>query len=192
MPSEEPSDVELMVRFAERGDRAAFDELIERHHRSVIHTIARLVGDAATAEDLAQEVFLNIFRAGPTYEPRAEFRTWLFRIVRNVCYSEFRRQSRHPVFLEGSDEEGSALDVADEHAADPFEKLQKDERGRLVRAAIEKLPPAQRLALILRRYEGMSYEQIAGAMDNTVSGVKSLLIRAKAGLAATLARHFRP
>ena len=181
-----------MVRFARKGDRAAFSQLIERHHRPVIRTIYRLIGDQTTAEDLAQEVFLNIYRAAASYEPSAEFRTWLFRIVRNVVYSELRRQQRHPVILDGSEDETSPLNIADERAATPFDKLDAKERSELVRAAIENLPPTQRLALILRRYEGLSYEQIAQTMDNTVPAIKSLLSRAKAALAQSLGRHFRP
>ena len=190
MPEQSPSDVELMVSFA-KGDLSAFDQLIVRHQQSVINTIYRLIGDAATAEDLAQEVFLNIFRAAPKYKPTAAFRTWLFRITRNVCYNELRRRVRRPVVLEGADPEVSPLNVPDEKAAQPFETMTAEERGRLVRAAIGKLPPAQRLAVILRRYEGMTYSEIAEAMDKSMPAVKSLLSRAKSSLAESLGQYFK-
>jgi len=179
-----------MASFA-RGDLSAFDQLIVRHQQSVIDTIYRLIGDAATAEDLAQEVFLNIFRAAPKYKPTAAFRTWLFRITRNVCYNELRRRARHPVVLEGPQSGISPLNVPDEKAAQPFETMTAEERGRLVRAAIEKLPPAQRLAVILRRYEGLSYSEIAETMDKTVPAVKSLLSRAKSSLTESLRQYFK-
>ena len=190
MPEQSPSDVELMVSFA-RGDLSAFDQLIVRHQQSVINTIYRLIGDAATAEDLAQEVFLNIFRAAPKYKPTAAFRTWLFRITRNVCYNELRRRVRRPVTLEGPDPEASPLNVPDEKAVQPFETMTAEERGRIVRAAIEKLPQAQRLAVILRRYEGMSYREIAESMDKSMPAVKSLLSRAKSSLAESLRLYFK-
>jgi RNA polymerase sigma-70 factor (ECF subfamily) len=179
-----------MLRFT-HGDRAAFDLLIARHQRSVVNTIFRLIGDPMTAEDLAQEVFLNIFRAARSYRPTAEFRTWMFRIVRNVCYNELRRRARHPISFEGGDQEESPLDLPDARAAEPFSELSLDERRRLVRDAINRLPPAQRMAVVLRRYEGLSYQQIAHAMDNTVPGIKSLLSRAKVGLIAALGRYFK-
>ena len=183
------SDIELMARTAQ-GDHDAFEQLVERHQRSVLNTAYRLISDPSTAEDLAQDVFLSIFRAAKTYKPIAGFRTWLFRIVRNECYNELRRRARHPIVLDGADPEHSVLERTDERATDPFDSLTQEERAGIVRKAISNLPPAQRMAVILRRYEGMSYKDIAEAMDNTVPAVKSLLSRAREGLAQSMRGYF--
>ncbi|MEE9305869.1 MAG: sigma-70 family RNA polymerase sigma factor, partial [bacterium] len=171
------------------GDEAAFERLVARHGSAVLNTIRRFVGDTGRAEELAQEVFLRLWRAAPRYQPTAAFRTWLFTIVKRLCWNELRRSGRE-VSIDEELGEGSPGEVAARLAVGdplPEERLLATERARAVRAAIGELPPAQRMAVICRRYEELSYEEIAQALDTTVPAVKSLLVRARRTLAQRLA-----
>lgn len=171
------------------GDEAAFERLVARHGSAVLNTIRRFVGDTGRAEELAQEVFLRLWRAAPRYQPTAAFRTWLFTIVKRLCWNELRRSGRE-VSIDEELGEGSPGEVAARLAVGdplPEERLLATERARAVRAAIGELPPAQRMAVICRRYEELSYEEIAQALDTTVPAVKSLLVRARRTLAKRLA-----
>ena len=186
MTSPKTSDAELMQR-VRRGDRQAFRELVERHQRAVINTIYRSIGDSWEAEDLAQRVFVQIFRAAPRYKPTAKFTTWLFTIVHNTVLNEYRRRSRHSadsldaMTAPGRDGE-PGMSFADAESPDPSREVAMRELQQRIRAAVEKLPAQQRSAVILCRYEGWSYEDIAKTLKCTVAAVKSLLHRARATL----------
>jgi RNA polymerase sigma-70 factor (ECF subfamily) len=174
----------LMLRIAAE-DEQALRELIEKHQGTVYGTIAKMLGDPIEAQDLAQRVFVRIYRAAPTYRATAQFKTWMFTIVRNLVFNEHRRRSRatlvplHPPDVESATGPLPALDLADTTHKSPSERLLQNEMMRAVNAAILELPEQQRLAMILRRYDEFSYEEIAEVLKTSVSATKSLLFRAR-------------
>lgn len=170
------SDVALMLH-VKNGDHEAFRELIERHQHAVINVIHRAIGDAWEAEDLAQRVFVQVFRSANRYQPTAKFTTWLFTITHNTIRNEYRRRSRHAAeSLEALSESTQFPDV---RAADPAREVAERELQQRIQAAIQELPEAQRTAVILCRFEGLAYEEIADVLGCSVSAVKSLLHRAR-------------
>ena len=177
------SDVALMLRVKD-GDHEAFRELIERHQRAVINVIHRAIGDTWEAEDLAQRVFIQVFRSASRYKPTAKFTTWLFTITHNTILNEHRRRARHAAQSldalaqpEDTDEPGTQL--ADTRATDPAREASERELQEKIHSAIQALPEAQRTAVILCRFEGLAYEEIAEVLHCSVSAVKSLLHRAR-------------
>ena len=166
----------------QRGDRSAFEQLFEKHVRGVVGFAAQFVGARARAEELAQDVFLQVYRTRARYVPRARFTTWLYRMVTNACLSEVRRadyrsraQAPEPPGGAGADDPGSLPEVAtrsSEEAAVTQESLDR------LRGVLEDLPTQQRAALLLARVEGLSYEEVAEALACSVSAVKSLIHRA--------------
>jgi len=177
------SDVALMAR-VRNGDTDAFRVLIERHQRAVINTIYRAIGDAWEAEDLAQRVFLQVFRSAKRYQPTAKFTTWLFTITRNTILNEHRRRRRHAAeSLEALQSprpgESGGWEATDQTAADPSQQVIERELQDKIMEAVQQLPEAQRTAVILCRYEGLSYEEIAQVLGCSVSATKSLLHRAR-------------
>ena len=171
------------------GDTAAFEQLVERHQRLVIGTVGRMLGTNSDAEDIAQQVFVRVWRNAKRYVPRAKFTTWLLKITRNLVFNELRRRSRHPQVPLHGESEAEERPLKDEHAAAPDAALLDEELQKAVDAAIAQLPETQRMAVILRRYEELSYEEIAESLDESVSAVKSLLFRARTELRTTLARY---
>jgi len=179
-------DAELMLR-VKRGDREAFRSLVERHQRAVVNTIHRAIGDAWESEDLAQRVFVQVYRAAYRYQPTAKFTTWLFTIVHNTILNEYRRRSRHAAesldaLMQPANPDEPPLAIADTTATDPAEEVAVRELKRRIREAVERLPAQQRMAVILCRYEGQSYEEIGKVMKCSVAAVKSLLHRARVSL----------
>jgi RNA polymerase sigma-70 factor, ECF subfamily len=185
---EDAEDVRLMG-LAGGGDTAAFEQLVERHQRLVIGTVGRMLGSASDAEDIAQQVFVRVWKNVNRYEPRAKFTTWLLKITRNLVFNELRRRSRHPAVPLQSQTEEEERPLKDEHAVAPDATLLEHELQEAVDAAIARLPETQRMAVILRRYEELSYEEIAEALDQSVSAVKSLLFRARTELRENL-KHY--
>lgn len=181
-----PDDVELMQR-AGKGDEAAFETLIERHQNLVVGTVAKMLGDASTAEDLAQEVFVRVWQSAPRYVPTAKFTTWLLTITRNLVFNESRRRSRASLVPMEHDD-GTARDISDAKTRGPDADMEKRELQEAIDSAIALLPEQQRMALILRRYEDMPYEEIAVVLETTIPSVKSLLFRAREELRAKLSR----
>jgi RNA polymerase sigma-70 factor (ECF subfamily) len=179
-------DVELMREVA-RGDEKAFRELILRHQKAVVGTVARMLNDPTEAEDIAQMVFVRVWQSAAKWTHDAKFTTYLFTITRNLVFNESRRRGRKKeVSLESHEEHQPAIARADE-AMQPSETLEKRELHRSIDRAIASLPEQQRMAVILRTFEGMDYEEIALALDTSVSSVKSLLFRARATLREALA-----
>lgn len=177
-------DAQLMVR-VRNGDEEAFRELVERHHRSVIRIIHRAIGDAWEAEDLAQRAFLQIYRSAHRYRPSAKFTTWMYTIVNNLVRNEYRRLKRHPsASLENNPHAMHQPDRAP--TSNPAHQVAVQELQHRIAAAIESLPPNQRMAVILARYEGLPYEEIAVVLGCTVPAVKSLLHRARETLRSRL------
>ena len=184
-------DKALMLRIAAE-DEAALRELIEKHQGTVYGTIAKMLGDPIEAQDLAQRVFVRIYRAAPTYRATAQFKTWMFTIVRNLVFNEHRRRSRatlvpiHPPDPDAAGNLSPIIDLADTSDKTPAERLLQDEMMRAVNEAILALPEQQRLAMILRRYDEFSYEEIAEVLKTSVSATKSLLFRARETLRTAL------
>ena len=167
-----PSDEELMSAAAE-GDMGAFEELVLRHQDGAINVAFRLLSDEDQARDAAQEAFLRVLDAAPRYRPTAAFRTYLYRVLTRLCIDQYRRRTpqQHP----------DPAGILSEDAGPPEALLQR-ERAEQVRAAIQELPPRQRIAIVLRHYEGLPYEEIAGAMGASVRAVDALLSRARKAL----------
>ena len=180
-------DTELMLRVKE-GDHASFALLLERHRAPVIHFLYRMVQNQAIAEELAQEVFLRVYRSRITYEPAAKFTTWLFRIATHMALNWIRdgkKEQGHAPVPENGDGAG-AQELPDES---PSIELQLVRRARLeeVRRAIAALPAKQRAAVLMHKYEEMDYAQIARVLTCSESAVKSLLFRAYETLRGRLA-----
>jgi RNA polymerase sigma-70 factor (ECF subfamily) len=177
-------EVEWMARIR-GGDMEAFRCLVEAHQARVIGTISKMLGSDAEAEDLAQQVFIRVWKSAPRYRPTAKFTTWLFRITRNLVFNELRRK-RH--FVDQADEMPEPAERRDQ---EPDKILMEGELQSAIQNAIDRLPESQRLAIILRRYEGMAYEEIAAVMGTTVPAVKSILFRARAELRERLEKFLK-
>ena len=175
-------DAALMIRF-QKGDHLAFEGLIEKFKMPVLNYIYRQIGNSSEAEDIAQNVFIQVYKSAERYQPSAKFTTWLFTIARNLCLNEFRRRGRHPLesLQEGTnvDPERDPPQFTDPKARSPAIETSEKELEKYILAAIQKLPENQRTAVLLCRYEGLSYEEIAKILDATPSAVKSLLHRAR-------------
>ncbi len=178
-------DFALMARIGE-GDHAAFRELVERHQNAVIGTVAKMLGSASEAEDISQQVFLRIWRNARRYRPDAKFTTYLYTITRNLVFNESRRRSRKREVSSDEREEGGHHQIEGDPAKRPDAELLQDELRQAVDTAISALPEAQRMAVVLRRYEQMPYEEIAEVLNLSVSAVKSLLFRARTTLRESL------
>ena len=171
---------------AQRGDAAAFEDLVRRHQRGVINLVYRYLGRADLAEDGAQDVFVRIYQARASYRPEAKFTTWLYRIAVNYCLNEIRDRARQKA--ESLTQEDGDRELRDPAGRTPTELLRKEELREAVMRALEKLPANQRLAVLLYRYQGMSYREIAESLDVTEKAVKSLIARAKENLKDLLKR----
>jgi RNA polymerase sigma-70 factor (ECF subfamily) len=185
---EDAEDVRLM-RLVSGGDTSAFEQLIERHQSLVAGTVARMLGSSSEVEDIAQQVFIRVWKSARRYVPRAKFTTWLLKITRNLVFNELRRSKRHahvPLQTEPGAEE---FPLKDETNPTPDASLLESELQRTIEDAITELPESQRMALILRRYEQLSYEQIADILDLSVPAVKSVLFRARTELRARLSKY---
>ena len=187
--SDEASDVALMLRVRD-GDLEAFETLVTRHQHSVVGTAAKMLGGAADAEDIGQQVFVRVWKHAARYQPSAKFTTWLMTITRNLVFNELRRRRRSQQVSMDSDE-GDTIrhQFVDEQAVAPSEEILDSELKEAIDAAIASLPETQRLAIVLRRYEGMPYEEIAEVLKTSVPAVKSILFRARAELKARLKKY---
>jgi RNA polymerase sigma-70 factor (ECF subfamily) len=190
-PARTPEDAEdiRLMGLASAGDIAAFEQIVERHQRMVVGTVGRMLGTNSDAEDIAQQVFVRVWKNLKRYEPRAKFTTWLLKITRNLVFNELRRRSRHPAVPLQSETDEEERPLKDERAVSPDASLLEHELQEAVDAAIAQLPESQRMAVILRRYEELSYDEIAEALDQSVSAVKSLLFRARTELRESLKRY---
>src|SRR5579864_8245258 len=180
-------DAELMLRVRD-GDQASFGLLLERHRGPVIHFLYRMVQSQAVAEELAQEVFLRIYKSRSTYEPTAKFTTWLFRIATHLGLNWIRdgRNEKLQESLDQETAEGATRQVAD-RAPTVEQELVYQAKLREVRQAIESLPSKQRAAVLMHKYEEMEYSEIANVLSCSESAVKSLLFRAYEHLRSRLA-----
>jgi RNA polymerase sigma-70 factor (ECF subfamily) len=185
---EDAEDVRLM-RLVSGGDTGAFEQLIERHQSLVAGTVARMLGSNSDVEDIAQQVFIRVWKSARRYVPRAKFTTWLLKITRNLVFNELRRSKRHAHVplqtLPGAEE----FPLRDQTNPTPDASLLETELQRAIEEAITELPESQRMALILRRYEQLTYDQIADILDLSVPAVKSVLFRARTELRARLSKY---
>lgn len=186
----EPSDIELM-ELLKSGDEAAFETLVERHQYAVVGTVAKMLGSPADAEDIAQMVFIRVWKSAERYSPTAKFTTWLMTITRNLVFNELRRHHRHStVSLDASSNDRDALhDRIDSSTPAADKVLLEGELQDAIDRAIASLPEKARMAIILRRYQEMAYEEIAEVLQTTVPSVKSLLFRARTDLKAALEKY---
>jgi RNA polymerase sigma factor (sigma-70 family) len=185
---EDAEDVRLM-RLVARGHTSAFEEVIERHQALVAGTAARMLGSNSDVEDIAQQVFIRVWKSARRYVPRAKFTTWLLKITRNLVFNELRRAKRRAQVPLQSDPGAEEIPLKDETNPAPDASLLEDELQRAIEEAILQLPESQRMALVLRRYEQLSYEQIAEVLDLSVPAVKSVLFRARTELRSRLSKY---
>jgi RNA polymerase sigma-70 factor, ECF subfamily len=180
-------DAELMLRVKE-GDSASFGLLLEKHRSPVVHFLFRMVQNHAVAEELAQEVFLRVYRSRSTYEPTAKFTTWLFRIATHLALNSLRdcRNERGQERLDDNSSDQPVRQVSDRRPS-VEQKLLNESRLDEVRRAVASLPEKQRAAVLMHKYDEMEYSQIARVLNCSESAVKSLLFRAYETLRARLA-----
>jgi RNA polymerase sigma-70 factor (ECF subfamily) len=180
-------DVRLMLSVRD-GNAAAFEALVHKYQNRLITILQHLVNDRSLAEDLAQEVFMRIYRARLTYVPTAKFSTWLYTITNNVANNAIRKSSRRKEVNLVSSPSGTMkvrpLDTMakDKSALMPTRQLDQREMSRILHDAIQSLSPRQRMAMMLSRFENLSYIEIAEAMQLSTQAVKSLLSRARVNL----------
>lgn len=179
-------DIRLMLRVRNDDDRAAFAELVDRFQHRLVTVLTHLVGHPHEAEDLAQEVFLRVYRTRAAYTPKAKFATWLFTIANNLALNALRNRKRKPTLPLGAPADPSASGpwaadalTADPSAPPPGQRLQREELAAVVRRAVDQLNDRQRMAVVLNKFEDMNYAEIAAVMGLTTKAVKSLLARAR-------------
>lgn len=187
-------DAALMIR-VKQGDREAFAQLVDKYKQPVMNLVFRTLSDATEAEDVAQQVFVQVFKSAARYEISARFSTWIFTIARNLCLNEIRRRTRHPAesidrFVV-EDQDLSPRQLSDSKAVAPPDHLLHSELVAKVEEAIVDLPGNQKTAILLCRREDMSYEQIAHVLGVSVSATKSLIHRARETLKARLKPYLR-
>jgi RNA polymerase sigma-70 factor (ECF subfamily) len=175
------SDADIMLR-VKTGDQSAFEYLVQKYRRPMVSFMYRMARNAAAAEDLAQEVFLRVYRSRETYEASAKFTTWLYRIATNLAVNHARdtRHERPEVQVsldEPHEDTGATLEVADS-SLNAEQAIVRRERMMAIRQKVESLPEQQRLAVIMHKYQQMDYKQISEVLKKSESATKSLLFRA--------------
>ena len=185
-----PGADQLLMRRFQEGEETAFEVLVHKYQGLVLSLCRRYLGSRSpSVEDVAQEVFVRIFKGRQTYEPRAKVKTWIYSITVNACLNEIRRLRSKKnrsvgtftaIFGEGRD--GEAPDVVDANPEVVGAALEGEEAGARVRAAVDALPEQQRLALVLARFHHCSYEEVAETLATSIPAVKSLLTRARGNL----------
>jgi RNA polymerase sigma-70 factor, ECF subfamily len=183
-------DIRVMLRVRD-DDPAAFAELVELYNHRLITVLHHLLGNTEEAEDLAQEVFLRVYRVRKKYRPRAKFSTWLFTIANNLAFNTLRTRQRRPVVPLNVRDSGPlgprpAEQLVQDRLNQPVQHMQQQELAGLVRRALEDLNERQRVAVVLNKFEDMNYAEIAEVMGLTTKAVKSLLSRARENLRIAL------
>lgn len=183
-----------MLRVKE-GDRAAFELLVEKYKQPVINMVTRLISDQTEAEDLAQNIFVQVYKSADRYRASAKFSTWLYTITRNLCFNELRRRSRHraeSIEEQHPDREDQPWRQFEETRLDePGEAILQGELFEKVEEAIQELPENQKVALLMCRGEDFSYDEIAAALGCSVPATKSLIHRAREVLKARLKPYLK-
>ena len=191
MPPNLDPDAALMLRVSQ-GDTAAFTELVEKYKQPVMNLAYRTLRDATEAEDLAQNVFVQVFKSASRYKSTAKFSTWLFTIARNLCLNEIRRRTRHPAdSMDAShpeQEDQPWHQFEDKKSFSPPDSLLQGELEAKIEQALAELPENQRLAMVLCRQDELSYEEIADVLECSLPATKSLIHRAR----ETLKQKLKP
>jgi RNA polymerase sigma-70 factor (ECF subfamily) len=195
MPAGLDPDAELMLR-VKRGDLEAFTQLVEKYKQPVTNLVARTIRDDAEAEDIAQNVFIQVHKSAARYEVSAKFTTWLFTIARNLCLNEIRRRSRHPndsldAVSPYAEDDQPARQFEDKRNFTPDEAAVQGELAQKIEEALGALPENQRTAIILYQRQEMSYEEIAAVLDCSLASVKSLIFRGREVLKDRLKPYLR-
>ncbi len=187
-------DAMLMLR-VKRGDLAAFEQLVEKYRQPVVNLVYRTLPDATEAEDLAQNVFVQVFKSASRYEATAKFSTWLFTIARNLCLNEIRRRSRHPAEpldqTHPENEDQPLRQYEETRGFSPPDALLHGELEQKIQEALADLPENQRTAILLHREEEMPYEEIARVLDCSLSATKSLIHRGRETMKQKLKPYLR-
>ncbi len=186
-------DIRLMLRVRE-DDAGAFEELVELYQHRLVAVMNHLVGNAEEAEDLAQEVFLRVYRTRKKYHPRSKFSTWLFTIANNLALNALRSRKRKPMVLLPAQDSGPlgprpAERLVQDRGSGPMRRLERQELADHIRRALEGLNERQRMAVVLNKFEDMNYTEIAEVMGLTTKAVKSLLSRARENLRVALSSY---
>ncbi len=181
------SDQELIDRF-QLGEEHAFNELVRRHERGIRMLCRNYLSDPHDAQDAAQETFIRAYKALPNFRPEARFTTWLYRIAINQSLNQLRSKRRRSWMAPFSHLPGRGEPAAVNQTSQttPLQEMEEAERSRMVRAALDALPEEQRTAVILHRFQGLKYQEIAEVTGSSVSAVEARLHRAKLKLAALL------
>lgn len=186
-------EIRLMLRVRD-DDAAAFAELVELYQHRLVGVMNHLVGNVEEAEDLAQEVFLRVYRSRKKYRPRSKFSTWLFTIANNLALNALRSRQRKPVVSLPAQDSGPlgprpAEQIVPDRGSGPMRRLERQELAELIRQALDGLNERQRMAVVLNKFEDMNYAEIAEVMGLTTKAVKSLLSRARLNLRAALRNY---
>jgi RNA polymerase sigma-70 factor (ECF subfamily) len=194
MSAEQDADSALMLR-VKQGDSHAFAQLVDKYKQPVMNMVYRMLRDATEAEDLAQNVFVQVYKSADRYRAEAKFSTWLFTIVRNLCLNEIRRRSRHPTSsmdeMHPEHEDQPSQQFEDKAAFSPPESLLQGELAQKIEQALAELPENQRTAILLCRQEELSYEEIAEVLGCSLSATKSLIHRGRETLKQRLKPYLR-
>ena len=194
MSAEQDADSALMLR-VKQGDTEAFAELVDKYKQPVMNMVYRMLRDASEAEDLAQNVFVQVYKSADRYKAAAKFSTWLFTIVRNLSLNEIRRRSRHPTSsmdeVHPEHEDQPSQQFEDKTTPAPPDTLLQGELAEKIDEALAELPENQRTAILLCRQEELSYEEIAEVLGCSVSATKSLIHRGRETLKLRLKPYLR-
>lgn len=194
MPEHSDLDAALMLR-VKRGDREAFAQLVEKYKQPLFNFICRTLRDEAESEDLAQNVFLQVYKSRQRYQHTAKFSTWLFTIARNLCLNEIRRRTRHPAESieeqHAENEDQPQRQYEDKKVFLPTENILHGELAKKIEEAIADLPETQRTAILLCRQDELSYEEIAEILDCSLSATKSLIHRGRETLKEKLKPYLK-
>src|SRR5438034_5281455 len=194
MSAEQDADTALMLR-VKQGDSAAFADLVNKYKQPVMNVVYRMLRDATEAEDLAQNVFVQVYKSAHRYRASAKFSTWLFTMARNLCLNEIRRRSRHraesldATYPEQEDRPGRHFE--DVKGFSPPDALLHEELEQKIQQALSELPDNQRIAILLCRQDELSYEDIARVLGCSLSATKSLIHRGRETLRQKLKPYLR-
>jgi len=194
MPAEHDPDAALMLR-VKQGDGGALTELVDKYKRPVMNVVYRMLRDATEAEDLAQNVFVQVYKSAHRYQVSAKFSTWLFTIARNLCLNEIRRRSRHPAdSMDAAHPEQAGQpwqQFEDRKTLSPPDSLLQGELETKIEHVLAELPENQRTAILLCRQDELSYEDIAEVLGCSLSATKSLIHRGRETLKQKLKPYLR-
>lgn len=188
-------DPDIRLMLCVRDDQAgAFEQLVETYQHRLVAVMHHLVGNAEEAEDLAQEVFLRVYRARKKYRPRSKFSTWLFTIANNLALNSLRSRQRKPAVPLALHDSGPlgprpAEQLVHDHHSGPMKRIQQQELAAVIRQALDGLNERQRMAVVLNKFEDMNYAEIAEVMGLSTKAIKSLLSRARMNLRTALAGY---